>query len=120
MSGQSRYRSLWQRYYQDCHGVIFTVDSSDVIRLSVARNELAMLLEHPEIATKSCTPLLILANKCDLPGAIDISKVLLLLLVRSASVSFLLLILEMSCKVTFLKFFFLFVGLESAYHVSCP
>merc|ERR1711998_617572 len=29
MSGQSRYRELWQCYYNDTQGVIFVVDSTD-------------------------------------------------------------------------------------------
>lgn len=29
MSGQGRYRSLWEHYYRDCQGIIFVIDSSD-------------------------------------------------------------------------------------------
>ena len=69
MSGQSRYRTLWERYYSDCHGVISVVDSSDTMRMSVANNELQMLLRHPEMERSSQVPILVLANKADLPNA---------------------------------------------------
>ena len=33
MSGASRYRSLWEKYYQDAQAIVFVVDSTDKIRL---------------------------------------------------------------------------------------
>ncbi|KAF2345461.1 Small GTPase superfamily ARF/SAR type, partial [Trinorchestia longiramus] len=47
MSGQARYRNLWEAYYQDCQGIIFVVDSSERLRLVVAKEELDIMLEHP-------------------------------------------------------------------------
>eukprot|EP00088_Acartia_fossae_P019220 TRINITY_DN21189_c0_g1_i1.p1 TRINITY_DN21189_c0_g1~~TRINITY_DN21189_c0_g1_i1.p1 ORF type:complete len:140 (+),score=29.19 TRINITY_DN21189_c0_g1_i1:215-634(+) len=47
MSGQGRYRNLWEHYYRDCQGVIFVVDSSDRLRMVVAKDELDMLLQVP-------------------------------------------------------------------------
>ncbi|XP_011502721.1 PREDICTED: ADP-ribosylation factor-like protein 6 isoform X2 [Ceratosolen solmsi marchali] len=52
MSGQDRYRSLWEHYYKGCHGIIFIVDSNDKLRIVVVKEELDMLLQHPEIADK--------------------------------------------------------------------
>ncbi|KAA0203328.1 hypothetical protein HAZT_HAZT007035 [Hyalella azteca] len=49
MSGQARYRNLWEAYYQDCQGIIFVVDSSERLRLVVAKEELDIMLEHPLI-----------------------------------------------------------------------
>ena len=37
MSGQSKYRSLWENYYPDVQAVIFVLDSTDKIRLCVAK-----------------------------------------------------------------------------------
>ena len=60
MSGQGRYRNLWEHYYRDCQvsfiiikvifviifqGIIFVVDSSDRLRMVVAKDELDMLLQ---------------------------------------------------------------------------
>ena len=33
MSGQGRYRNLWEHYYKDVGGVIFVIDSTDKIRM---------------------------------------------------------------------------------------
>lgn len=49
MSGHDRYRSLWEHYYKDCQGIIFIIDSSDKLRLVVAKEELDMLLQHPDV-----------------------------------------------------------------------
>ena len=38
MSGQGRYRNLWEHYYRDCQGIIFVVDSSDRLRMVVAKD----------------------------------------------------------------------------------
>ena len=46
MSGQGKYRSLWESYYAEAEAIIFVVDASDELRFGVARNELDMLLEH--------------------------------------------------------------------------
>lgn len=79
MSGQSKYRSLWERYYADCHGVVFVIDSSDTMRMAVACNELQLMIQHPEMmknrSTTKGVPILILANKSDLDTAIPIGQV---------------------------------------------
>lgn len=53
MSGHDRHRSLWEHYYKDCHGIIFIIDSSDKLRLVVVKEELDMLLQHPDVAGTS-------------------------------------------------------------------
>ncbi|XP_032784164.1 ADP-ribosylation factor-like protein 6 isoform X1 [Daphnia magna] len=79
MSGQSKYRPLWERYYNDCHGVIFVIDSSDTMRMAVACNELQLMIQHPEMVKNRSTtlgvPILILANKSDLDSAIPIGQI---------------------------------------------
>ena len=74
MAGQSRYRSLWERYYVDCHGVVFVIDSCDSMRMAVAANELHLMIQHPEMLANR-VPILILANKCDLPNARTLDQV---------------------------------------------
>lgn len=44
MSGAGRYRNLWERYYRDAQAVIFVVDTSDKLRMAVAKDELEMML----------------------------------------------------------------------------
>ncbi|CAF0760926.1 unnamed protein product [Didymodactylos carnosus] len=70
MSGQSRYRTLWENYYKKTHGIIFVVDSSDRPRLVVAKDELDQLLTHQDIRTRN-VPLLFFANKMDLRDSLS-------------------------------------------------
>lgn len=69
MSGQGRYRNLWEHYYQNAQAVIFVLDSSDRLRIAVAREELELLLKHSEIEKKRI-PILFFANKMDCTDAI--------------------------------------------------
>jgi ADP-ribosylation factor-like protein 6 len=86
MSGAGTYRSLWERYCPDASAVVFVVDASDKIRMAVARDELEALLAHPEMKkTAGRVPLLVFANKLDVPGGLlpaDVSVMLGLPTVR--------------------------------------
>ena len=46
MSGQGKYRSLWEKHYSGVEAIIFVVDSADELRFGVAQNELEMVLEN--------------------------------------------------------------------------
>uniref|UniRef100_A0AC35GCR0 ADP-ribosylation factor-like protein 6 n=1 Tax=Panagrolaimus sp. PS1159 TaxID=55785 RepID=A0AC35GCR0_9BILA len=74
MSGQSKYRNLWETHYRTVHGIIFVVDSTDKMRLALARDELWMMLDHRDVAYKK-VPLLILANKNDSKDALSATDV---------------------------------------------
>ena len=74
MSGQGRYRNMWEAYYRDCNGIIFVVDSSDKLRLAVAKEELENLLNHKDIQ-KRRVPILFYANKMDIREAASSVKV---------------------------------------------
>jgi GTPase SAR1 family protein len=62
MSGQGRYRSLWEHYYIEVQAVIFVLDSTDKIRICVAKNELEALLANNDIKASNI-PILFFANK---------------------------------------------------------
>ncbi|XP_052456431.1 ADP-ribosylation factor-like protein 6 isoform X2 [Carassius gibelio] len=47
MSGQGRYRNLWEHYYKEGQAIIFVIDSGDKLRMVVAKEELDTLLNHP-------------------------------------------------------------------------
>nr|CAD7457642.1 unnamed protein product [Timema tahoe] len=74
MSGEGRYRDLWEHYYKDCQGIIFVIDSSDRLRLVVVREELDLLLQHPDISGRRL-PILFFANKMDLRDALSSVKI---------------------------------------------
>eukprot|EP01137_Pigoraptor_chileana_P034533 Opistho-2@27233 len=70
MSGQGRYRTLWEHYYSDCEAIIFVVDSTDKFRSVVVKDELSEMLSSKDIR-KRRIPILIYANKMDLPGSLS-------------------------------------------------
>ncbi|XP_037646151.1 ADP-ribosylation factor-like protein 6 isoform X3 [Sebastes umbrosus] len=74
MSGQSRYRNLWEHYYKESHAIIFVIDSGDKLRMVVAKEELDTLLNHEDIRSKKM-PVLFFANKTDLRDAMSSVKV---------------------------------------------
>ncbi|XP_008191282.2 ADP-ribosylation factor-like protein 13B [Tribolium castaneum] len=68
LGGGPNIRGIWHKYFVDAHGVIFVVDSSDILRLDEAKDVLRELLSHEKIARK---PVLVLANKQDNENALD-------------------------------------------------
>ena len=68
MSGAGRYRSLWEQHYREARAVIFVVDSADTLRLCVAKDELDAMLASDDVAEK---PILVFANKADLPSSLS-------------------------------------------------
>ena len=67
LSGQKKMRKIWKHYFVSTGGIIFVIDWTDVDRLDVARDELHFILAEPELKT---VPILVLANKQDLPDAV--------------------------------------------------
>lgn len=60
--------TLYISDYQNTQGIIYLVDSADVERIPEAREEMNAVLSSDEL---SGAPLLVLANKQDLPGALN-------------------------------------------------
>ncbi|XP_065904624.1 uncharacterized protein [Dysidea avara] len=71
--GQDNVRPLWKHYFHGSEGLIYVMDSADRSRLSVAKDELAWILESDEMVG---VPLVILANKQDLPNAASTSEII--------------------------------------------
>jgi hypothetical protein len=46
VSGQGRYRNLWEHYYAEAEGIIFVIDSAEAVRMCVVKDELDTLLAH--------------------------------------------------------------------------
>jgi len=68
VGGQDKIRALWRHYFQNISGMIFVIDANDRDRLEEASRELSVLLGYEELQT---IILLILANKQDLPNAMN-------------------------------------------------
>lgn len=75
MSGQGRYRNLWEHYYKESDAILFVVDSSDKMRMVVAKEELILLLNHTLIKSRSI-PVLVFANKMDVRDSLSCGKVM--------------------------------------------
>lgn len=61
-------QTLWGHYYIRCNGLIFVLDSSDKSGISRAREVLDNALQE---STSSDIPLLVLANKQDVPNGMS-------------------------------------------------
>ena len=71
VGGQDTIRPLWVHYYQNTDAIIFVVDSHDrdPERIQDAKDEIRTLMNQEELKEAS---LLVLANKQDLPKAMNL------------------------------------------------
>jgi len=72
LGGQGSLRPYWRCYYQGTNAIIYVVDSADSARINLAREELTAMLSEGELQG---VPLLVFANKQDLPGALGAAEV---------------------------------------------
>jgi ADP-ribosylation factor protein 1 len=66
VGGRDKIRPLWRHYYQNTSALVFVVDSNDRERMPDACEELHKMANEDELKNR---PILILANKQDLPNA---------------------------------------------------
>ncbi|XP_070685028.1 ADP-ribosylation factor-like protein 14 [Pempheris klunzingeri] len=68
VGGQRKMRPHWKHHYTDTAGLVFVVDSWNQKRLDEARKELHRVLRYESLRA---VPLVVLANKQDLQGALS-------------------------------------------------
>ncbi|NXC45701.1 ARL11 protein, partial [Penelope pileata] len=66
VGGQPSLRASWHHYLEDTNALVFVLDSADTARLPEALAVLEEALGHPGLAR---VPVLLLANKQEMPGA---------------------------------------------------
>ena len=66
LGGARSLRSLWEKYYNEAHGLLYVVDAADRARLDESRDVLQQLMNNADLQG---IPLLVLANKQDAEGA---------------------------------------------------
>ncbi|KAJ7739818.1 ADP-ribosylation factor family-domain-containing protein [Mycena metata] len=71
LGGADKIRPLWRRFFWNGHGFIFAVDASAPERFAEANEELGRM--WAEISEEH--PILILANKMDLAGAVGLPQI---------------------------------------------
>ncbi|KFQ76671.1 ADP-ribosylation factor-like 11, partial [Phoenicopterus ruber ruber] len=67
VGGQGSLRASWPDYLEDTNILVFVLDSTDTARLPEAAAALEEALSHPRMAG---VPVLLLANKQEVPGAL--------------------------------------------------
>lgn len=72
LGGQTSIRPYWRCYYPNTDAIIFVVDSADHDRMSVAKGELAAMLEEEDLKDAI---LLVFANKQDQKGAMNAGQI---------------------------------------------
>ncbi|KAF1372011.1 hypothetical protein PFLUV_G00277050 [Perca fluviatilis] len=72
VGGQKSMRDNWSYYLDDCQALVFVVDSSDPARLPEAQKVLKKVLSEKKLEG---VPLMVLANKNDLPNAMNIQQI---------------------------------------------
>jgi ADP-ribosylation factor related protein 1 len=86
LGGQSELHSIWEKFYLQCHAIIFVIDSSDKPRMETVRLALRTTTQYllhvgfckEKIVNNLETegvPVLVMANKCDLPERLTIVDV---------------------------------------------
>ncbi|CAM6101290.1 unnamed protein product [Calypogeia fissa] len=66
LGGQLGLRTIWEKYFEEAHAVLYVVDAASETRLEDAKSAFEKVLRHEDLQG---APVLIFANKQDLPGA---------------------------------------------------
>ena len=68
LGGQEELQALWDKYFAECHAIIYTVDSNDRDRVEESKKSFDVMIKNENLKG---VPLLVLANKQDLPGELQ-------------------------------------------------
>ncbi|KMZ72648.1 putative ADP-ribosylation factor [Zostera marina] len=66
LGGQIGLRTIWEKYYEEAHGIIYVIDAACPSRFEDSKSALEKILRHEDLKG---APILILANKLDLSRA---------------------------------------------------
>ncbi|XP_008939760.1 PREDICTED: ADP-ribosylation factor-like protein 14 [Merops nubicus] len=72
VGGQQKMRQLWCNFLENTDGLLYVVDSSDKRRLEESKKEFEIILKNEFL---KCVPVVVLANKQDLPGALNAEEI---------------------------------------------
>ncbi|KAF9425365.1 ADP-ribosylation factor protein 3 [Entomortierella beljakovae] len=72
LGGQTDLQTIWERYYRECHAIVFVVDSTDPERIEECRNALEQVILDDNVEG---VPVLMLANKQDVPTALRLEEI---------------------------------------------
>jgi len=72
LGGQEELQSLWDKYYSECHAVIYVVDSGDRERVEESKAAFDRMIKNENVKG---IPLLVAANKQDLADCMGVREV---------------------------------------------
>lgn len=72
LGGQEELQSLWDKYYSECHAVIYVVDSGDGERVEESKAAFDRMIKNDNVKG---IPLLVAANKQDLADCMGVREV---------------------------------------------
>ncbi|GAU89830.1 hypothetical protein RvY_02334 [Ramazzottius varieornatus] len=72
LGGQEELQALWDKYYSECHAIVYVVDASDRPRLDESKAAFASMIHNPHL---DGIPLLLLANKQDVENPLRVNDV---------------------------------------------
>ncbi|KAJ3117368.1 ADP-ribosylation factor protein 3 [Phlyctochytrium bullatum] len=72
LGGQKDLIGIWSKYYSECHGVVFVIDSTDQARIQDVKAAFEMVITSKQIEG---IPIIMLANKADLSGALSVTAI---------------------------------------------
>jgi ADP-ribosylation factor related protein 1 len=68
----NKLKSLWDKYYAECHGIIYMIDSTDSERLEESWNAFDKMIQNEQLIG---LPLLVACNKQDLPNCMTVPDI---------------------------------------------
>ncbi|XP_072030635.1 ADP-ribosylation factor-like [Amphiura filiformis] len=77
VGGGDKMKPMHKHFYPGCHGILFMIDSTDKERMQEARDDLHEMMKHDDMPPG--IPLVVVANKQDLPDVIQPSELVDLL-----------------------------------------
>ncbi|CAG8643579.1 1438_t:CDS:2, partial [Racocetra fulgida] len=72
LGGQRELQGIWEKYYSECHAIIFVVDSTDKERIEECKEIFEKIITNEEVEG---VPVLMLANKQDLPNSLKVEEI---------------------------------------------
>ncbi|EGC39712.1 arl8, ARF-like GTPase [Dictyostelium purpureum] len=73
IGGQPRFRGMWERYCRGVNAIVYVVDSVDRDKFEQSKQALQDLINKPPLAK---IPLLVVANKNDLPQSVGVEEMI--------------------------------------------
>ncbi len=74
IGGQEKFRNMWERYCRGVSAIVYVLDAAaDAQTLETAKKELHELISKPSLEK---IPLLVLANKNDIPNALNSKQII--------------------------------------------